>query len=144
MKYIVSILTKLEDMLPHFELVKQLQPELKKEHYEKNLPEMIACNYRMVVLIENNKIIALSGIWVATKMYCGKYIEMDNVVVDEKHRGKGIGKLLTDEIIRIGQGEGCVVAMLDAYLENEEAHGFYEREGFVKKGFHFIKKIHLK
>lgn len=128
-------------MLPYYELVKQLQPELKKEHYEKNLPEMIAANYRMVVLLENNKVMALSGIWVMTKLYCGKYIEMDNVVVDENYRGKGIGKILTDEIIKIGKQENCNVVMLDAYLENTGAHEFYEREGFIKKGFHFIRKI---
>jgi ribosomal protein S18 acetylase RimI-like enzyme len=30
--------------------------------------------------------------------------------------------------------------MLDAYLENEKAHAFYEREGFTKRGYHFLKK----
>jgi RimJ/RimL family protein N-acetyltransferase len=31
--------------------------------------------------------------------------------------------------------------MLDAYLENEKAHAFYERAGFIRRGYHFIKTI---
>jgi ribosomal protein S18 acetylase RimI-like enzyme len=141
MDYTVSILTTYNEMLPHYGLIKQLQPDLKKEHYEKNLKHMLEFNYRMVVLEDNGKVIALSGIWVESKLYCGKYIEMDNVVVDENYRNKGIGKILTDEVIKIGKQENCNVAMLDAYLENTGAHSFYEREGFIKKGFHFVRKI---
>jgi GNAT superfamily N-acetyltransferase len=66
---------------------------------------------------------------------------MDNVVVADTHRSKGIGQLLTDFVISFALDEGCETIMLDAYLENEKAHVFYERAGFVKRGYHFIRKI---
>lgn len=144
MKHTFKILVTYEEMLPFYGLITQLQPELTLAQYQKNLKHMIEHKYRMVVLYELNEVVAVSGIWVASKLYCGKYIEMDNVVVDEKHRGKGLGKTLVDIVVQIGRDEGCLVAMLDAYLENKGAHVFYEREGFVKKGFHFIRKIYVK
>jgi RimJ/RimL family protein N-acetyltransferase len=33
----------------------------------------------------------------------------------------------------------CKCITLDAFLENEKAHHFYEREGFVKKGYRSLK-----
>jgi hypothetical protein len=36
---------------------------------------------------------------------------------------------------------GCKTAMLDAYIGNEAGHRFYEREGFSKRGFHFLKTL---
>ncbi len=62
-------------------------------------------------------------------------------MVDAKHRSHGIGQLLVAELIRIAQREGCVHVMLDAYLENTAGHRFYERHGFVKRGYHFIRPL---
>ena len=31
--------------------------------------------------------------------------------------------------------------MLDAYVENFKAHKFYYREGFIARGFHYLKKL---
>ena len=31
--------------------------------------------------------------------------------------------------------------MLDAYLDNQKAHNFYESQGFVKRGYHFLKSL---
>jgi ribosomal protein S18 acetylase RimI-like enzyme len=78
---------------------------------------------------------------VAAKIYSGRYLEMDNVVVADSHRSRGIGKLLTDHVLEIALSEACDMIMLDAYLENEKAHAFYEREGFTKRGYHFLKRL---
>jgi len=134
-------LTTLEEMLTQFPLIQQLQPKLIFEEYKTMLPEMIRYGYFQVGVFENEKCIGLSGIWISTKLYSEKYLEMDNVIIDEKYRSKGIGKLLTDWCINKAKENNCKRVMLDAYLENEKAHLFYEREGFVKKGFHFIKAL---
>lgn len=105
------------------------------------LDDMIAHGYRMVVAVENGQAVGVSGIWVTSKFYCGKYMELDNVVVAASHRSAGIGRMLTDFMTELAVQEGCVTMMLDAYLENEKAHTFYKREGFAPKGYHFIKKI---
>lgn len=141
MAYTFRILTQKADMLLHYPLIRQLSPGVSEERYAHLLDDMIAHDYRMVTMWENELCVGLSGIWVATKIYSGRYLEMDNVVVADTHRSKGIGKMLCDYVQELALSEGCEIIMLDAYLENEKAHAFYEREGFTKRGYHFLKKI---
>ena len=128
-------------MLAQFSLMKQLTKKLKKSHYKHMLKDMLAHGYRMAGVFEEGKCVGLSGFWISTKIYSGKYVELDNVVMDEKHRSKGIGKMLSDWIIAEAKKQGCKTAMLDAYVENSAGHKFYLREGYRIRGFHFIKKI---
>lgn len=128
-------------MLPHFWLIQQLSPKVTFEDYAEMLDDMLAHDYRMLVVLEDGACIGLSGFWVSTKIYSGRYMEMDNVVVAEGHRSRGIGKLMSDFLYDLAIREGCRTMMLDAYLENQKAHTFYEREGFSKRGYHFLRKI---
>ena len=141
MAYQLQILTLKSEMLPHYPLIRQLSPGVSEERYAHLLDDMLAHGYRMVAVFDEGICVGLSGIWVATKIYSGRYLELDNVVVADTHRSKGIGKLLCDYIENFARTEGCEMLMLDAYLENEKAHAFYEREGFTRRGYHFLKKI---
>lgn len=125
-----------------FTLIKQLSPEITQEEYTQYISEMVRSDYfQLFIRDEQNKVIAVSGIWIATKLYSGKYLEMDNVVVDENYRSAGLGKRLYEECLTIAKENNCKVIMLDAYKENTRAHEFYEAKGFIKRGFHFIKKL---
>ena len=130
-----------EEMLQHISIIQQLEISLTVEEYETMLPEMLSNGYGQIAIFDADKCIGISGYWINTKLYSGKYLEMDNVVIDENYRSKGIGKLLCDWCINKAKEENCKKVMLDAYLENEKAHKFYEREGFTKRGYHFIKAI---
>jgi GNAT superfamily N-acetyltransferase len=139
--YRLRELTALADMIPLYPLVQQLTPTLTAEAYASMLPDMLQHGYRQVGAFLNEDCVGVSGFWVNTKLYCGRYIEMDNVVVDAAHRSAGIGKMLTDWIVEKGRAEGCRVAMLDAYVHNKEAHRFYFREGYTILGFHMLRKL---
>lgn len=141
MSYTFKVLTQKSEMLPLYPLIRQLSPGVTEERYSYMLDDMLAHGYRMVAVYEGEHCVGVSGIWVATKIYSGRYLELDNVVVADTHRSKGIGKLLTDFVQELALAEGCETLMLDAYLENEKAHAFYEREGFSKRGYHFLKRF---
>ncbi|MEO6038623.1 MAG: GNAT family N-acetyltransferase [Saprospiraceae bacterium] len=135
------LLTQKSEMLPLYPLIQQLNAALSPEYYSSVLDEMLPHGYRIVAVYAGDECLGLSGIWVAAKIYSGKYLEMDNVVVAAAHRSAGVGRLLTDFVLELAQKEGCVTVMLDAYLENEKAHAFYERAGFIRRGYHFIKRL---
>lgn len=135
------IFTQKSDILPLCPLIQQLNPAVTPEYLDSVLDEMLVHGYRLVVAEEDGDCLGLSGVWTGTKIYSGKYLEMDNVVVNSAHRSRGVGKLLTDYVTDLARAEGCQTMMLDAYLENEKAHAFYEREGFVRRGYHFLKKL---
>ncbi len=135
------ILTQKAEMLPLCSLIQQLNANVTADYYATILDEMILYGYRMVAVYEGEECLGLSGIWVAAKIYSGRYLEMDNVVIAAVHRSRGIGQLLTDFITDLARQEGCVTMLLDAYLENDKAHAFYERAGFTRRGYHFVKRL---
>lgn len=124
-----------------FHLIQQLNPKMTKEEYGKRLEDMLRYPYKMLGVFEGDTCVAVSGYWVMTKLYCGKYLELDNVVVDIAFRSHGIGKMMCDVIQKIALQENCLVMMLDAYIPNTRAHEFYEAFGFAKKGYHFVKNL---
>jgi GNAT superfamily N-acetyltransferase len=141
MNYEFRFCTHKHEMIPHWALIAQLNPAVTAPYLEEVLDDMIAHGYQMVLLMDGDFCAGLSGIWVSTKIYSGKYLEMDNVVIDQSYRSKGLGNLLTEFITDYAKKLGCKTMMLDAYIENDKAHTFYERAGFVKRGYHFIKKL---
>ncbi len=134
-------LENLEAMLPNYRLVHQLSAHLTEADYEAMLKEMIPHNYFQVVAYQDGECVAVSGYWLATKLYCGKYLEIDNFVVDEKHRNSTIGARLLAWIENEARLQNCNLMMLDAYVENFPAHRFYHRHGFHARGFHYLKKV---
>lgn len=133
--------TTIAEMLPHLPLIQKLSPQLTVTRYTQLLEDMVGHNYYQVALYEGDFCIAVSGYWISTKLYSGKYIEVDNFVVHEDHRNKGAGKLLLDWMLQEATVNGCETAMLDAYVENFKGHHFYYREGFIARGYHFLKSL---
>jgi GNAT superfamily N-acetyltransferase len=140
---IIELETKAE-MLNQLPLIQQLYPDFTNQIYSDLLDEMLPNNYKQVIILEDNKSIGLSGFWVGTKLWCGKYLELDNVIVHPNHRSKGVGKLLTEYLNKKAVEIGCKVVALDAYTNNFPAHKFYYNHGFVPKGFHFVKFLEEK
>lgn len=136
-----SILTKLEEIIPHLELLKQLQPELTLDELKNSLKIMLPSGYKIILLEIENNVVGLTGLWINAKLYSGKYAEIDNFIIDKNYRSKGIGKKLCHYVYELARKENCKVVMLDAYTYNTASHKFYFNEGFVIKGFHFIKNL---
>lgn len=135
----IRILTQKAEMLAHLDIVKQLYPDFTVEKYGTLLDEMLKANYQQVIVTKNNKTIALTGVWIGTKLWSGKYIEIDSFVVDEDFRGQKIGDILIKEVHKIAEKEAANQIVLDAFTTNFTAGKFYINHGFQPKGFHFVK-----
>jgi len=58
----------------------------------------------------------------------------DNVSVDINQRGKGIGKFLMNNIIKIAKKDNCKSIVLDVSNDNNIAVNLYKKSGFdIKK-----------
>lgn len=137
----IKELQTLESMLAEISVMQQLYPKLTQEHYKSMLTDMLPNDYGQVAVYENDVCLGISGYWLGTKLWCGKYLELDNVVVHSDHRSKGIGKILSDYLQAKAEDFGCSILVLDAYTHNFGAHRFYYNQGFGPKGFHFIKVL---
>jgi GNAT superfamily N-acetyltransferase len=137
----VQELFTVDEMLETFSVVKELYPSLTEDAYKKELSFMVQHNYSQVVVKDRGQCLGVSGVWIGNKLWCGKYLEIDNIVVSEKVRSKGVGKLLLDFIEKKAQALGCNMMALDSYTTNFKAHKFFYNEGFSPKGFHFINLL---
>lgn len=66
---------------------------------------------------------------------------IDNIVVSEGLRGKGIGKRLMSELLEWARAEGLNDVMLNVYAFNDEAIGLYESLGFKELSRDMIVKL---
>lgn len=128
-------------MLENFALLNEFYPRLTYEDYSRELDTMIPHSYAQVAIYQNGECLGLTGYWIGSKLWCGKYLELDNVVIASKERSKGIGKIIFDYMKEKAISENCTMMALDSYTDNFKAHKFFYREGFVPRGFHFIQVL---
>jgi GNAT superfamily N-acetyltransferase len=135
---IVLELKGIEEMVEQITVLNELYPELNQEEYAADLAEMLPHNYGQVAVFEGDECLGISGFWMGRKLWCGKYLELDNIVVCSKHRSKGVGKLIFDYLRNKALENGCTMMALDSYTTNYKAHKMFFNEGFAPRGFHFI------
>ena len=66
---------------------------------------------------------------------------IEDVVVAASLHGKGIGKEMMEQAIKVCKGKGCYKVSLSSNLKRENAHRFYEGIGFKKHGYSFRMEI---
>jgi GNAT superfamily N-acetyltransferase len=74
-------------------------------------------------------------------LWVGKYLELDNIIVREKYRSQGVGKVMFDFLEKKAKEQQCNMLSLDSYTNNFSAHKFFYNEGYAPRGFHFIKLL---
>lgn len=123
-----------------------------RERYENPLPVTYLKAFAEIEADKNNELIVaeidgeIAGTLQLTftpsiSFQGGKRTTVESVRVDEKFRGKGIGKELMLYAIERAREENCVFVQLTTNAEREEAHRFYENLGF--KGSHLGMKLKL-
>lgn len=98
-------------------------------------------HYHLVGAFSGDKLVGLCSAWIATRIWCGKYLELDNLVVDPEHRSGKIGTRLISHFEEIAMRENCQIMVLDSYTSNHPSHRLYHRLGFEIWGFHFVKPL---
>ena len=124
-----------------YPLIQQLNADMTRAQFDERLREMRAIGYRCIAAVKDDTYVGISGFWQGTRFWCGRFIDFDNVVVDEAHRGSQIGAQLITWVEEEAKRLGCEQVGLDCYTTHHQAHRFYFREGYIIKGYHFIKKL---
>ena len=134
-------LTSKADWQSAYPLLRQQNKTLTITKYRKLLPAMQEKGYRCVGAFSGGELMGIMGFWIGHRFWCEKYIDLDNVVVDEAARSRGIGKKLLDWAEAEGRRQGCKLAVLDSYTTAPRAHRFYYRAGYVALGYHVTKQL---
>jgi ribosomal protein S18 acetylase RimI-like enzyme len=124
-------------------LLGHLNPDCSREVLLERFETIIAehPHYHSIGVFDGDQMLAFAGAWIATKVWCGRYMEIDNIVVHPDHRSKGLGTKLIAYCERKATERGCNLVVLDSYTSNHPSHRLYHRLGFEIWGFHFVKQI---
>jgi len=142
MSYRISELTSPEAFESIYPLIRLLNPDMSHARFKELLAILLHHGYRCAVAYAQDDTMAgLCGFWIAPRFYGGKIIQPDNLIVDDAHRGAGLGTQLLHWIEALGRKEGCDMAVLDTYTHNVKSHKLYHREGYHILGYHFAKKL---
>ena len=84
---------------------------------------------RYLVAEEDGQVIGYAGAWVILDES-----HITNIAVREDARGRGIGKLLTAELLQILSNLGACYATLEVRVSNLRAQNLYKSLGFISVG----------
>lgn len=120
----------------------ELNPSIPSESILSRLKEIEEYpNYKCVATFSSDLITGICGFWITTRFYCGKQLEVDNLIVAESHRSLGIGQRLMDFIVQFGLENECESIELNTYVTNFRSHKFYLNDGYSIIGYHMQKML---
>jgi GNAT superfamily N-acetyltransferase len=88
--------------------------------------------YELLVAEEDSKVVGTTVMAILPGFVHGTspFAVVEYVVVDEKYRGRGIGKSIMEYIIARAREAGCYKIMLTSDKRRQPAHRFYQSLGF--------------
>jgi GNAT superfamily N-acetyltransferase len=139
----ITELNGLSEMLVTvFPLINQSNPDIDAPTFEARLSAMLEeGGYRCIAAIRDGAVVGVAGFWIGTQIWCGRYCEPDNLVVDEALRSGGIGKAMMDWIETEAHRLGCLMLKLETYAERTRARSFYRRIGYAEPGVVMVKTL---
>ena len=141
-QWFINILCTIEQRMKAFALISMLEPQITQQSYGDFLEEIaVQGNFYMLAINLDSQIVGVVSYSIITRFYGGRLIHMANLIVDQKYRGSGYGKILMNEVEKIGKEQKCTKCVLDSYVDNYSAHKVFFQAGFSIKGFHFIKNL---
>jgi len=97
---------------------------------------------RLVVAELEGEIAGLASLHTSLSIaYDAPAAKLSAIVVDERHRRRGIGQALVEEMEREAERRGCCLVFLTTAARRADAHAFYERIGFEETGRRFTKRL---
>ena len=110
-----------------------IDPDFALRHYE-TMTQRPDC--MVLVAREDNEILGtVSGF--CCHGLAGSFLAIEDLIVRENLRGKGIGRQLMAAIDNYGRNQGCCYALLVSSGFRKRAHHFYETIGYTEdvRGF---------
>jgi len=131
----------LKELYAVYDVLKQLREGLSYEEFEDLIYDMRHMEYKMIGLFEKEQLITYAGVAVQTNLYHKRHLYIFDLVTDELFRSRGYGRSMLDYLHDYAKMAACENLVLSSGLQREDAHRFYETEGFTKKSYLFVRTI---
>jgi len=131
----------LKELYTVYDVLKQLRPELSYKEFEDLIYDMRHMDYKMIGLMQGNTLITYAGVSVVTNLYHKRHLYVYDLVTDSSYRSQKYGEKMLEYLVDFAKVAMCENIVLSSNFQRENAHKFYESNGFVKKSFVFLKAL---
>ena len=137
----VRLLHGLEEIRTSCPLMQQLRPnQSDEESYVQQVGrQQQNTGYNLVGAFDSDgRLLGLAGFVCSEMLSRGSYLYVDDLVIDEGHRGQGIGRIIISWLRAHARNLGCSSLHLDCSNHRLDSHRFYRREGLEDRSLHFV------
>jgi len=124
-----------------YEVLSQLRVDLSFKEFDDLVYDMRHMEYKMIGLFDNNTLITYAGVAVQTNFYHKRHLYIFDLVTDVAFRSQGFGKEMMEYLEVYAKTAMCENIVLSSGIKREKSHSFYEKSGFCKKSFLFLKSL---
>jgi GNAT superfamily N-acetyltransferase len=122
--------------------VYEREPEAVKTTPEEYLRDFLDGRFECMVAEENGIVVGMVLFFEAYSTWKGRMLYLDDFVVNEAWRGKGVGQLLFNRFVEEGKRRNCRLVKWQVLDWNEPAVNFYEKNNCViEKGWWNVKAV---
>ena len=131
----------LSELETAYDVLKELRTELSYDEFEDLVYAMRHQDYKMYGIFEGEELVTYAGVGVQVNLYWKRHLFVYDLVTKASYRDRGYGKEMMLYLNDIAKMFQCERLALTSGLQRENAHRFYESDGFEKKSYAFVKEV---
>ncbi|AVE03553.1 GNAT family N-acetyltransferase [Pseudomonas palleroniana] len=130
------------DCIASFAVMQQLRPHLKDAvTFAEQVQRQQQNGYHLLAAREQGKVIGLIGYRLTENTLYGRFIYVDDLVVDAALQRRRLGEQLLDRVREETRARGYRYLVLDTGMHMALAQRFYFRQGLLPLGMHFSQDL---
>ncbi len=127
------------------ELLRQLWPDkdLDTASLQAVFDRAIASELQVYLCAANEQhLIGFGSLTLKNNLWQEGYLgHVDELIVDKDFRGRGVGTRLLEQLVIVARQRHCRRVELDSAFHRQQAHEFYQRQGFESRALLFSRAL---
>ena len=120
-----------------YKMMHQIREDLSEKDFIDTISQQIKNGYKVIYVIENKKVICVTGFMINDKLAWGKHLYIDDFVTKKSIKSSDAAKALFDFVKIYAKQQNCNSIHLDSSIQRQEAHKFYLDENMKIDTYHF-------
>ncbi|WP_375496747.1 GNAT family N-acetyltransferase [uncultured Nostoc sp.] len=120
-----------------FPVISQLRPHLEQDKFVEQVRYQMKERYQLAFLKIEEQTLAVAGFRISSCLASGKFLYIDDLVVDEFNRSHSYGQQLFQWLIEYARNHECKHLSLDSGVQRFAAHRFYLMQRMNITSHHF-------
>jgi GNAT superfamily N-acetyltransferase len=139
---VIKSVEEVGDVAACYPAMRQLRPHLDNEaEFVKQVLRQRESGYRQSAAWRRGKVIGVVGYRFQHNLLYGRFVYVDDLVVDQDIRGGGVGAQLLEVSRSYARELNCSYLVLDTGMQKALAQRFYFRQGLLAHSLGFSEKL---